>query len=75
MQRRSLGVLCVLVLGLLAAGRAASEDTNSANLTGRWKNTGGTIYFSDGSTVGSVSKCWIESLKYPIKAESTWERD
>src|SRR5262245_6510513 len=44
----------------LLAACATPALNQTAALDGRWRNTGGTFYFSDGSTMGPLAACHIE---------------
>jgi hypothetical protein len=74
MRLRSLGLLCAIAIDLLVAACAAPTAGNAPSLEGRWKNTGGTIYFSDGTTIGPVTACWIEFSKNQSISECTSSR-
>src|SRR5262245_29726214 len=65
---------CAVAVHLLALGCAAPPAGDAPTLDGRWKNTGGRITFSDGTSMGPVTACTIEFTKTQAISECASSR-
>ena len=74
MKIRFPNFLCGLLVSLLVPGCAAPPMGDASSLEGRWRNTSGKLYFSDGSSVGQTTPCWIEFSKGQSISECTTNR-
>ena len=74
MKVRFASCLYGLLVSLLMTGCAAPPVSDAPSLEGRWRNTSGKVHFSDGSTAGPVTACWVEFFKDRSISECTASR-